>query len=214
MKNLYQFCRRTSPLSAIVCSMVGLVCTNASASSINYTFTQTGFVDQAGDGGVLNGTFTATPESNGLIQQQDLTAFQATFKETVNNIPDSFVFNILNDFSYDTTSPGSLEFSAGSAASGIQLCSGGNDTNFVCFGLSPTGGARANASGFFQDAPNFGVSLTRLGPQVSIAASPVATPEPATCALLGTAGGALLMVGALKRRSRQRLPVRLAVEGH
>jgi hypothetical protein len=204
MKNIY----------AIICSMIGLVCTNASASSVNYTFTQTGFVDQGGNAGTLNGTFTATPESNGLIQQQDLTAFQATFSETVNNIPDNFVFNVLNDFSYDTNTPSSLEFSAGSAASGIQLCSGANDTNFVCFGLSPTGGARANASGFFQDAPNFGVSLTRLGPQVGIASSPVATPEPATCALLGSAGGLLLVVGALKRRSRQGLPVGLAVERH
>ena len=83
----------------------------AQASTISYTFTQGGFVDSACDLGTLSGTFTGTPEAGGILQLADLSTFDATFAETVNGVPNNFVFNVPNDFFYDPNTTGSLSFS-------------------------------------------------------------------------------------------------------
>jgi hypothetical protein len=173
----------------------------ARASTINYAFTQSGFVDSAGDAGTLSVTFSGTPEANGLVQLGDLTSFSATFSETVNGQPDSFLFNVANDFSFNPLAPGSLTFSTGSTQSGIVACSGGADVNAVCLGLTAPAGVRSSATGFFEDLPGFGASLAYQPSVVTVTGgSGPATPEPGTSVLLAT--GALLMIaGSFRRRS-------------
>jgi hypothetical protein len=192
--------KRITSLAAVAFALL----TGAQASTINYAFTQGGFVDSAGDAGTLSGTFSATPEAGGLVQLGDLTSFSATFSETVNGEPDSFVFNVANDFSYDPLTPGSLSFSTGSTQSGIVACTGGADVNAVCLGLTAPAGVRSSATGFFEDLPGFGASLAFQPSVVTVTGgSGAATPEPGTSVLLAT--GALLMtVGSFRRRTTEK----------
>lgn len=176
---------------------------HAWASSIGYTFTQTGFSDGLGDPGTLSGSFVATPEADGTIQTGDVSSFTATFQETETagsgaGKVDSFVFNQLNDLSFDTTNAGSLEFSSGSLASGIIICSGGGDVNDVCEPHLPIGVA-TSSRGFFEDLPGFGSSVAQQAATVTALGSTSAAPEPGTLLIFGT-GLTLLLAGGVRRR--------------
>ncbi len=199
MTNIFS-CR--VPLAAATFFVLATCLTPANASTVTYDFTQGGFVDGAGDAGTLTGSFTGTPEANGTLQAQDLTSFAATFRETVAGIPDNFEFpNDLSAFSFDPNEPSSLEFAAGSAQSGFLLCSGGTETNQVCFGINPNSGEAVDAFGFFEDLPNFGPSTTTLGPVVNTVAGSTATaPEPASGSLFAGAGFILVLIGTIRKR--------------
>lgn len=175
------------------------------ASTLTYVFSEAGFSDTAGNTGILNGTFTGTPESNGILQLADLTTFGATFVETVNGTPENFVFNTPTDFFFDPNIAGSLNFSTGSTLSGIVLCSGSTDTGAVCFGLGPHSGGATSALGFFEDLPNFGPSTTRLPASVTAAGAPSAVPEPGTCVLLLTGCLVMFVMPFCRCVSRRRL---------
>jgi PEP-CTERM motif len=191
-------------LAIVWFAALGGVAFHAHAGTLSYTFTQSGFTDSAGDVGTLNGMFTGTLETNGTLALPDLTSFNATFSETVNGVPDNFVFNTPNDFFYDPNTPGSLNFSAGSAQSNILLCSGSADTAAICYGINPMSGAATTSVGFFEDLPNFGPSVTRLASAVvTTQSSPGTVPEPGTGLLL--AAGAGLLICARYRRRHQSL---------
>jgi MYXO-CTERM domain-containing protein len=190
----YSFAHR---LVVAAFSIVGFAGGPAAASTVSYTFSQGGWSDAAGDTGTLTGSFTGTPESGGDLQLADLTSFTADFHETGPLGANSFIFNLVDTtgFSYDPTN--GLEFAAGSAASDIQLCSGGSDTNAVCFGISPTSGLAVDAFGFFDDLPDFGQTTTKMDATVTQVSS---TPEPGSTGLVAAAGVALLGVGVFRRR--------------
>jgi len=191
---------RSTTLAIIWFATLGGVAFRAQAGTLSYTFTQAGFTDSAGDIGTLNGMFTGTPEANGTLALADVTSFNATFSETVNGVPNSFIFNTPNDFFDDPNTPGSLNFSAGSAQSGILLCSGSADTAAICYGISPLSGAATTSVGFFEDLPSFGPSATRLpSAVVTTQSSPGTVPEPGTDLLL-MAGAGLLICARLRRR--------------
>ncbi len=174
----------------------------ASASSVTYNFTQSAFSDGTNTG-VLDGTFTATPEADGNITAADLTSFLAVFKETVGGTPENFQFSSVNDFSYNPNTPGSFGFSAGSLAENIIICSGSADVNNVCYGFTSPISPKSSAAGFFEDLPDFPTSLTK---QIAVvtpgAGSTSATPEPGTSALFATAGLLLIGAGRWKHRTR------------
>ena len=190
-------------IAALLFITAGAVASSTAwASSVTYTFTQNGFSDNNGDAGALTGSFVATPEANGTIQTADVSSFTATFHETAAGGAgagkvDSFVFNVLNDLSFNTAVPSSLEFSSGSLGSGIVLCSGGGDVNGVCVQSSSPRHPALDASGFFEDLPDFGESLTK---QAAIVTVPVSqAPEPSTLAVFA-AGLGLLACGSLRGR--------------
>jgi hypothetical protein len=182
-----------------------LIAGHATATTASYTFSQGGWTDAAGDTGNLTGSFSGTPEANGNLQLADLSSFEADFHESGPKGTNTFVFSLgtINDFLYDA-GIGLLNFSAGSAASNIQLCSG-PDTGSVCLGINPNSGAATALNGFFDDLPTFGQTGTRLGATVTFAGSTSpagsATPEPGTVGLLALGGTAFLGVGILRRRS-------------
>lgn len=178
---------------AIACVAAG----HAAAASVTYNFSQGGWSDAAGDTATLTGSFTGMPQANGDVQLGNLTSFQASLHETGPKGTNTFNFNLATttDFLYDP-GIGLLNFATGSAAADIQLCSGGLDVNYVCFGLSP-GGAVTPFQGFFDDLPNFGQTTTLTDSTVTPATSNA--PEPGNIRLLATAGVALLGFGAAKR---------------
>lgn len=196
---------RFATIAFVICG--ALVSNIARASSTTYDFTQTGFSDSNGDPGTLSGSFVATPEANGTIQTGDVLSFTATFKETATGGAgagkvDSFLFNVLNDLSYDPANPGTLEFSSGSLTSGIILCSGRGDVNGVCVTSSSPLHAALDATGFFEDLPDFGVSLTQNAATITAVPSAQA-PEPSTLAVFST-GLLLLLSGCVRRRALER----------
>jgi hypothetical protein len=84
---------------------------------------------------------------------------------------------------------------------GIVACTGTADVNAVCEGLTGPS-PRINASGFFEDLPAFGVSLSQQASVVTANGGPTsAAPEPGTSALLAS-GIALLFAGTIRRRSK------------
>jgi hypothetical protein len=183
---------------------LGIVCLTAgqaSAAAITYNFSQNGWSDGAGDTAALTGSFTGTPQANGDVLLANLTSFQATLHETGTKGSNTFTFNLGNttDFSYDP-GIGLLDFAAGSAASNIQLCSGGPDVDAVCFGINPSSGVATPYQGFFDDLPNFGQTTTELDSTVTPAGT--TAPEPANLSLLGVAGVALCGFGIVKRPRR------------
>jgi hypothetical protein len=193
---------KLTSLAAVAFTMLAATCTNLHAGAVTYVFSQTGFVDGGGDAGTLTTTVTGTPEAGGVLQLGDLTSFSSIFQETVNGVPENFDFYSANDFYYDPNSAGSLEFSTGSGQFGIEACSGGDDVNFVCEGLSPSSGERLDAYGFFEDLPDFGVSLTQQDAVVKLSKDPPsAVPEPGTTVLFVT-GLALLFVTAGRAKLR------------
>jgi len=171
---------------------------HASAATVSYTFSQGGWSDQAGDTGTLTGSFTGAAQANGDLALTNLTSFQADFHESGPLGTNTFIFNLVNttDFTYDPVN--GLDFAAGSAASDIQLCSGGPDTNAVCFGINPNSGAATVFSGFFDDLPKFGQTTTTQG----ITVTPVvnSAPEPGSTGLVAAAGATLLGLGVFRRR--------------
>jgi|SRR5579884_813142 len=168
----------------------------ADATTVTYNFTQTGW----DDGGVLNGTFTGTPEAGGVIQLADLTNFNATFTINTSPTPNNFLFNTPTAFTFDPNAPDQLEFAAGSGSSGIQLCAGPVDTNVVCYGIPINSPQRVNSSGFFEDLPNFAGSNTQALPQVSPAST---APEPAS-AVLFIVSALFIWWKLVRRRGRAR----------
>jgi len=181
---------------------LGIACLTtgyAAASTVTYNFSQGGWSDGAGDTATLAGSFTGTPQANGDVQLANLTSFQASLHETGTKGSNTFTFNLGNttDFLYDT-GIGLLNFAAGSAASDIQLCSGGPDVDAVCFGLNPNSGVATPFQGFFDDLPNFGQTTTLMDSTVTPAAS--TAPEPGNVRLLTAAGVALFGFGVAKRR--------------
>jgi hypothetical protein len=190
---------KLNSFAALAFTMLAATCTNLHAGTVTYVFDQTGFVDGAGDAGTLTTTVTGTPEANGVLQLGDLTSFSAIFQETVNGVPDNFDFNVANDFYYDPNTAGSLEFSTGSRQIGIIACSGGGDVNSVCESFSSPGVA-VDASGFFEDLPNFGPSLTQQTAVAKISKTPSSVPEPGTNVLFAT-GLALFVAGCWRRRA-------------
>jgi hypothetical protein len=170
---------------------------SAQASTISYTFTEGGWTDKSGDVGTLNGTFTGSVEGNGNILTRDLTSFEADFHETVNGLPNTFIFNLptLSDFSFNTIDD-QLNFADGSGQSGVQLCTG-PDTDSVCFGIPPNSGSATPFSGFFEDLPLFGPLTTTQG----AVATASAAPEPQSVGLIIAAGGLLLGLGCMRRRA-------------
>jgi hypothetical protein len=74
--------------------------------------------------------------------------------------------------------------------------------NVVCEGLTALGSARVNAYGFFEDLPDFGVSLTQQNAVVKLSKDPPsAVPEPGTTVLFAT-GLALVFVTAGRAKWR------------
>ncbi len=204
MKNAKQHPLRSAWLAALVLGMTSLA--TAHASTVTYNFTQSGW----DDGGTLTGTFTGTPEAGGVIQLADLTNFSASFHLTVGSTPNTFNFTAPTAFTYDPTSGDILEFSSGSAASQIELCSGGIDTNVACYGISLSGPVRVNSVGFFEDLPNFAGTNTHVNALVTqVQAGPTATAEPATLLLVATAG-VFFVYKAKRSRIARRLVLRPA----
>lgn len=183
---------RTLTVAALSAALL-MTAGSVSAASVTYNFTQTGFSEN-GIPGVLNGSFTATPEAGGNITAADLSSFNAVFSETVNGIPNNFQFNSVNDFSYNANVAGSFGFSAGALAENIIVCSGSTDVNAVCFGFTSPLQPRSSSKGFFEDLPDFPTSLTPNIAVVTQAGQASAAPEPGTSALLASAG--LLLIGA------------------
>jgi hypothetical protein len=188
------------PLSALVLSVGFFNVDAARGAALTYTFTQSGWTDSAGDTGTLTGRLTGTPESNGTIQLADLTSFTSSFFEKVAGNPNTFIFNTPVAFSFDPNSPGSLEFSAGSAAANIQICSGSADTQQICLGILPNSGATSVDVGYFFDLPNFGPSQTRLASVETLQPQPGTAPEPSSVALVAMAGGTFHLVWQIRRR--------------
>lgn len=197
---------RTSRYLLSAATALGLLCSagNVSAGTASYTFSQGGWTDGAGDSGTLTGTFKGTAEANGELKLGDLTDLQADFQLTTKNGTDSFIFNlpVTTDFLYDPNS-GAFNLASGSAASGIQLCSGA-DTGAVCFNIPPNSGSATSSVGFFEDLPNFGQTTTRQGISVTPGAIS-AVPEPGNAGLLAAAGGVLLGLGLFRRRGNCKL---------
>jgi hypothetical protein len=190
---------RTRNNSLTVTLAVGfLAAGHAAAASVTYNFSQGGWSDGAGDTATLVGSFTGMPQSNGNLQLANLTSFQASLEETGPKGTNTFNFNLgtTTDFLYDP-GIGLLNFAAGSAATDIQLCSGGPDVNAVCFGISSTSGAETALQGFFDDLPNFGQTTTLTDSTVTPASSNA--PEPGNIRLLAAAGVALFGFGVVKR---------------
>jgi hypothetical protein len=187
-------------LAVAAFGIASLAAGNVMAGTVGYTFSQGDWSDQAGDTGTLTGSFAGNAQANGALQLANLTSFEADFHESGPLGTNTFVFNLANttDFSYDPTY--GVEFAAGSAASHVQLCSGGIDTSYICFGLNPASGVATVFSGFFDDLPNFGQTTTRAGLIVTPAAGGTAAPEPANTGLLAAAGMTLLGMGAFRRR--------------
>ncbi len=133
------------------------------------------------------------------LQLANLTSFQANFHESGPLGTNTFIFNLpsTTDFTYDPNI-GLLDFASGSAASNIQLCSGGPDTNAVCFNINPNSGAATDFTGFFDDLPIFGQTTTTAPSIVTPAGT--AAPEPANVGLLTAAGITFLGFGFFKRR--------------
>lgn len=166
----------------------------ASATSLTYDFTQTGF----NDGGTLTGTFSGTPDGTGTIAAAGLTNFQAVFHDTVNGTPNSFIFNTPNDFSYSAAN--GLSFSAGSVAEDIVVCEGSQDVNSICYGFTSPLSPRSAANAFFEDLPDFPSATTRSGPVVTqVGSASTTAPEPGSCALFASAGLLLVAMGRLKK---------------
>ncbi len=187
-----------APLAVATLGIACFAAGNAAATTVSYTFSQGGWSDASGDTGTLTGTFAGTAQPNGELQLPNLTSFQASFHETGPKGMNTFIFNLPNttDFLYDPNSA-FLDFASGSAASGIQLCSGGPDTNAVCFGINPNSGAATPFSGFFDDLPLFGQTTTRMGSTVTPAGS--AAPEPENVGLLAAAGVLFLGLGVSRK---------------
>jgi hypothetical protein len=171
---------------------------HAAAAAVTYNFSQDGWSDSAGDTGALTGSFTGTPQTNGNVQLASLTSFTVALHETGTKGSNTFTFNLATttDFLYDP-GIGLLNFSAGSAAADIQLCSGGIDVDAVCFGLNPNSGAATPFQGFFDDLPNFGQTTTLTDSIVTPVASTAS--EPGNLCLLAAAGIALFGFGVAKR---------------
>jgi hypothetical protein len=196
------------PLAALVLTLGFFNAGTVQGAALTYAFTQPGWTDAAGDTGTLTGKFTGTPETNGTIQLADLTSFTSSFFETVSGVPNTFVFNTPVAFSFDTNSPGSLEFSAGSAAANIQICSGSADTQQICLGIPSNSGAGSPDVGYFFDLPDFGPSQTRLASVETLQPQPGTAPEPSSVALVAAAAGMFLVVWQIKRRRGVRCQVR------
>ncbi len=192
-------CGPSVPLAALLFSF-GFNAGTARGAAVTYTFTQPGWTDTAGDTGTLTGKFTGTPEANGTLQLADLTSFTSSFFEKVAGTPETFIFNTPVAFSFDPNTPGSLEFSAGSAAADIQICSGSTDTQQICLGILPNSGGASPDVGYFFDLPNFGPSQTRLASVETLQPQPGTAPEPSSVALVGVAAGVLTGVCQIKRR--------------
>jgi hypothetical protein len=189
-------------IAALAVSLLS-VAGQATAASVTYDFTQTGFTDSNGVAGTLTGSFTANPESGGNITVADLTSFQATFQETYGGVPQNFVFNLdnVNDFSFNAGVPGSFGFSAGAVSEGIVLCSGSTDVNQVCYGFTSPLSPRSSSKGFFEDLPDFPTSLTPNIAEVTQVGDPsAATPEPDTLTMFAGAGLLLIGAGRIKYR--------------
>lgn len=186
-------------LAVVTLGVVCLTAGQAAAAAVTYNFSQGGWSDGAGDTATLTGSFTGTPEANGDVVLANLSSFQASLHETGTKGTNTFNFNLgtATDFTYDP-GIGLLDFATGSAASNIQLCSGGPDVDAVCLGLNPNSGVATAYRGFFDDLPNFGQTTTLIDSTVTPAASTV--PEPESFRLLGTVGMALLGFGVVKRR--------------
>ena len=173
----------------------------AEAAPVSYTFTQTNWTT-----GSLSGSFSGSPESNGVINLKDLTSFSATFSDPTHTPPSSFPDQLSNllAFSFDTTNPiQSLEFAAGLAPNSIIVCSGAAEVSSAC-GYNPpapspsTGAALATAQGYFVDLPLFG-PFTTISPAV-VSPAATATPEPGTASLLSCVAGGLILAGGCRRR--------------
>jgi hypothetical protein len=177
---------------------------SAQGAALSYTFTQPGWTDAAGDMGTLTGKFTGTQETNGAIQLADLSSFTASFFETVSATPETFNFDTPVAFSFDTNSLGSLEFSAGSAAANIQICSGSADTQQICLNIPPNSGAGSPDVGYFFDLPDFGPSHTLQPSMVTPVSQPGTAPEPSSVTLVGVAAGTLFIFWQVRRRREVR----------
>jgi hypothetical protein len=187
--------------TAVIFGFACLAGLNAQATTVSsYTFSEGGWTDSSGDPGTLTGSFAGSVESDGQLQLQDLTSFQADFQETVNNATDSFIFNLstATGFSYNTGS-GLLSFSNGSGSEGIELCSGAA-TGPSCLGLGSPPSAVTDLQGFFEDLPDFGPLTTLQSATVTQVGA--ATPEPASVGLIAAAGALLLVLGGLRRRCK------------
>jgi hypothetical protein len=201
-KRIHSLTRVRAALTTL--AAVALTAAYAQGSTMSFTFSQGGWSDAAGDTGTLTGSFTGTPELNGVLMLAELTSFQAQFQESGPLGSNTFIFNLPNttDFTYDPFN--GLDFAAGNAASGIQLCSGGPDTNAICFGISPQSGAATNFSGFFDDLPRFQQTTTHLGVIVTPLGSGTATaPEPGGLGLFVAAGILLIGVGVCRKGLRR-----------
>jgi hypothetical protein len=87
----------------ILFSCACLVTLQAQAATVSYNFTQSGFTDNAGDTGMIQGSFSGNVEASGEILMPDLSAFQADFIEHINGSTYTFVFSLGNSVDFLTT---------------------------------------------------------------------------------------------------------------
>jgi hypothetical protein len=180
-------------------ALLGISAGLAQASTVDsFTFTQSGF----SGGGTLTGSFTGTVEASGLIEQVDLSSFNAAYTVPLTGggaltayfyQPDVTLFSIAPGTSFVDGPNSSFDLAAVNALTG-NVCSGAAAAFDVC-------GAAGGAVGFTNITG--GASTTQFANLTLVSSTTTgpgaAAPEPASLGLCGLA--ALALVVALVRRS-------------
>jgi len=193
--------KTTAPRGAWLAAAIGvaiLPLASAEASTIDtFSFTQDGYADD----GTVTGTFTGTVETDGFIEADDLSAFNANFTATDpvtgGNTEGFFYQTDLQLFSFLPAVDGpnsSLDFYAQTPGLGQNLCVGAAAAFGLC-GVSSNAVGVATTIGIGNDSTADLPVLTLIS---SVNTSPVETPEPAMVPLCGLA---LVAVGWWRRRA-------------
>jgi hypothetical protein len=160
-----------------------------------FNFTQTGF----SGGGVLGGSFTATLEADGTIQQADVSAFNATFTTSNSGVASSFYYYLstLSFFSlipsssdgpnstFDLKADNGFASICSGAAAAFDLCGTANGAvGFFSFDFSPSSEATTQFASLTL-VSQLSSNPAPPGSGTPSNAAPSAAPEPASLGLLG-----------------------------
>jgi len=189
----------------------------ASAATVSYTFSETGWLNTFGTTETFSGSFTGTPEADGTLALGDLSAFMAVMTETnadgqtknVSVFGDGTGTSPLADFLY---LPGSNSLSLEATGSPVaQICLGGDVSSGFCGSLPARPQPRPGTpplpaiEGLFSFSVNGELDAYTTGlPTVSqssltppIGTAPATAPEPESMLLCGV--GLLVVSKGLSR---------------